>query len=122
MTLSRRNFLRAAGVSLALPLLDAFAPTQALAAVSKPPRRMVCVNTPLGLHPAYFFPQKAGKDYEPTPYLEALKDLRNDFTVMSGLCHPEVGASHDSNFSFLTAAPHPENRAGFRNSISLDQF
>src|SRR4030095_2953561 len=25
-------------------------------------------------------------------------------------------------YSFLTAAPHPEQRAGFRNSISLDQF
>ena len=24
--------------------------------------------------------------------------------------------------SFLTAAPHPERRAGFRNTISLDQF
>ena len=40
---------------------------------------------------------------------------------MSGLSHPDVGASHDSNFSFLTGAPHPERRAGFRNSISLDQ-
>src|SRR5262249_40532972 len=27
----------------------------------------------------------------------------------------------DSNYSFLTAAPHPERRAGFKNSISLDQ-
>jgi hypothetical protein len=122
MNLSRRNFLRAAGVSLALPLLDAFAPSRALAAATKVPRRMVCINTPLGLHPPFFFPQKAGKDYEPTPYLEVLKDLRDDFTVVSGLCHPDVGPSHDSNFSFLTAAPHPENRAGFRNSISLDQF
>jgi hypothetical protein len=33
-----------------------------------------------------------------------------------------VGNSHDSLFSFLTAAPHPEHRAGFRNTISLDQF
>jgi hypothetical protein len=32
-----------------------------------------------------------------------------------------VGASHDSNSSFLTSAPHPEHRSGFRNTISLDQ-
>ncbi len=83
---------------------------------------MVCINTPLGLHAPYFFPEKAGKDYELSPYLEVLKDFRNDFTVASGLSHPEVGASHDSNYSFLTGAPHPERRAGFRNSISLDQF
>lgn len=31
-----------------------------------------------------------------------------------------MGSSHDSIFSFLTAAPHPELRAGFRNSISLE--
>ncbi len=116
----RRRFLRAAGVTLALPWLDAFAPARA--ADAKPRRRMVCINTPLGLHPEFFFPQKAGKDYEATPYLDILKDLRNDFTVVSGLSHPEVGASHDSNFSFLTGAPHPERRAGFRNTISLDQF
>ena len=29
---------------------------------------------------------------------------------------------HDSIYSFLTAVPHPERRAGFRNSISIDQF
>src|SRR5205085_1373418 len=39
-----------------------------------------------------------------------------------GLSHPDVGPSHDSNFSFLTGAPHPERRAGFRNSISVDQL
>lgn len=118
MKLDRRNFLRAAGVSLALPLLEA----QSRGASNQPPRRMVCICTPLGLHAQHFFPEKAGRDYEPTPYLEVLKDFRDDFTVVSGLSHPEVGSSHDSIFSFLTAAPHPEQRAGFRNSISLDQF
>jgi hypothetical protein len=113
---TRRHFLRAAGVSLALPLLEAHA------AAAKPPRRMVCICTPLGLHPEFFFPEKDGKDYGSTPYLDLLKDLRGDFTVVSGLAHPEVGSSHDSIFSFLTAAPHPEQRAGFKNSISLDQF
>jgi hypothetical protein len=83
---------------------------------------MVCINTPLGLHPPCFFPATAGRDYELSPYLEVLKEFRDDFTVISGLSHPEVGPSHDSNQSFLTAAPHPEQRAGFRNSISLDQF
>jgi hypothetical protein len=120
MKLSRRTFLRATGVSLALPWLDALAPARALA--TGRPRRMVCINTPLGLHPPFFFPQKVGKDYELTPYLEVLKDFQNDFTVVSGLSHPEVGPSHDSNFSFLTGAPHPERRAGFRNNISLDQL
>ena len=42
-----------------------------------------------------------------SPYLEVLKDFRDDFTVISGLSHPDVGPSHDSNFSFLTARPAP---------------
>jgi hypothetical protein len=119
MQLHRRTFLRAAGVSLALPLLEANAVG---APVAKVPRRMVCINTPLGLHPAAFFPEKAGKDYALSPYLEVVKDFRDDFTVISGLSHPDIGPSHDSNYSFLTGAPHPEQRAGFKNTISLDQL
>ena len=119
----RRQFLRGAGVALALPLLDRFAPRlRAGEQSAAPPRRMVCICTPLGLHAPNFFPEKTGPEYEPSPYLEILNDFRDDFTVISGLSHPEVGSSHDSLFSFLTAAPHPEIRAGFRNSISLDQL
>jgi hypothetical protein len=126
MQLNRRNFLRGAGVSIALPFLDAMVPHRAFgaaaAAEAETPRRMVCVCTPLGLHSPFFTPEKAGKDYASTPYLDALKDFRDDFTVISGLSHPDVGASHDSLSSYLTAAPHPELRAGFRNQISLDQL
>jgi hypothetical protein len=119
MKLTRRTFLRAGAVSLALPLLEAHASG---APAVKTPRRMVCINTPLGLHPAAFFPEKAGPDYALSPYLEVVKDFRDDFTVISGLSHPDVGPSHDSNYSFLTGAPHPEQRAGFKNTVSLDQL
>lgn len=122
MQTNRRQFLKAAGVSLALPWLEASRPALGRASVEAPPRRMVCICTPLGLHPPYFFPEKAGADYVATPYLDVLRELRGDYTVISGLSHPDVGSSHDSLYSFLTAAPHPEQRAGFRNSISLDQF
>src|SRR6478609_6366243 len=121
MNLHRRTFLRAAGVAMALPVLDALGPKRVHGAEIVP-RRMVFINTPLGLHPEFFFPETAGRDYKLSPYLEVLKDFRDDFTVISGLSHPDVGPSHDSNLSFLTAAPHPERRAGFKNSISLDQY
>ncbi len=119
MRLTRRHVLKAAGVSLALPMLEATAPARAPAAV---PRRMVLICSPLGIHPPNFFPTKAGKEYEGTPYLDVLKDFRNDTTVMSGLAHVGVDAGHDSMFSYLTAAEHPERRAGFRNTISVDQL
>ncbi|MDX1944006.1 MAG: DUF1552 domain-containing protein [Pirellulaceae bacterium] len=123
MQLNRRTFLRGTGVAMALPLFDALAPRRLRGAADVPiPRRMVCINTPLGLHPANFFPATAGREYELSKYLEVVGEYRDQFTVISGLSHPDVGPSHDSNQSFLTAAPHPERRAGFRNSISVDQY
>lgn len=118
MPLSRRTFLRATGVSLALPWLDAFA-----AAAEAPRRRMVCICTPLGLHPPFFFPEKVGKDYELTSYLQVLKDFRDDFTVISGLAHAGMnpGFAHQASASFLTGAPGA-GRPGFRNAISVDQL
>jgi hypothetical protein len=119
MTLTRRNFLRASGVALALPRLEAFAGPRA----AEPKRRMICMCAPLGLHPAYFLPEKAGKDYALTPYLEVLKDFRSDFTVISGLAHTGMspGFAHQASQSFLTGAPGA-GRPGFRNSISIDQL
>jgi hypothetical protein len=114
--MNRRHFLRSAGVTLSLPVLES------LAGEVKPIRRMVSICAPLGMHAEFFFPEQSGRGFELSPYLETVKDLRDDFTVISGLSHPGVGSSHDSIYSFLTGARHPENRAGFRNSISLDQF
>src|SRR5262245_61692105 len=121
MPLHRRTLLRAAGVSLALPCLDMFA--QERAADVQPRRRMVCICAPLGLHPAYFFPEKDGRDYELTPYLEVIKDFRSEFTVVSGLCHAgqSPGFAHQASASFLTGAQNA-GRPGFKNSISVDQF
>jgi hypothetical protein len=112
MRISRRSILRASGVAFALPLLGSDAP---------PPRRMLAICNNLGLLSTGFFPTSAGRDYQLSPYLQNLKDFRNDFTVFSGVSHPDVDGSHNSEVCFLTAAPHPSN-GGFRNTISLDQF
>ncbi|MCE9530538.1 MAG: DUF1552 domain-containing protein [Planctomycetes bacterium] len=125
MKLPRRQFLKAAGVSLALPWLDAFSPRllAGTAKTAQPNRRMICLCTPLGLHPPFFFPEKTGKDYEQTPYLEILKDFRSDYTVISGLSHAGMspGFAHQASASFLTGV-QGAGRPGFRNAISLDQF
>lgn len=121
MKLSRRRFLRSAGVALALPCLDVFSRGQGPAA--QPRRRMVCLCTPLGLHPADFFPERTGREYPLTPYLDVLRDFRNDFTVVSGLAHAGMspGFAHQASASFLTGAPGA-GRPGFRNAISIDQL
>lgn len=118
--LSRRTFLRASGVAVSLPFLEAMQ-TTARAAEGSPRRRMVAVNVGLGLHAPNIVPKQAGRHYEMTPYLKTIEELRDDFTFISGASHPEVGGGHQSGKSFLTAAKHP-NSAGFKNSISLDQF
>ena len=115
--LTRRTILRGAGVALGLPLLESVGRS-----ADRPPRRrMVAIDVGLGLHAANIIPTQAGRDYELPPYLELLADYRDQFTVISGTSHPEVGGGHSSYKSYLTAAPHP-NSAGFRNTISLDQL
>ncbi len=96
--LSRRKFLRGAGILMALPLLDAMTPAFAstakrLAAGATPgkkPRRMLGICNNLGLLPESFFPTDAGRNYTLSPYLEGLREYRNDFTVFSGVSHPDV--------------------------------
>src|SRR5688572_17889548 len=127
--LSRRKFLRNAGILLSLPLLDAMTPAYAaaakrIAAGTTPggkPRRMLGICNNLGLLPEHFFPKNSGRDYQLSPYLQLLKEHRNDFTVFSGVWHPDVDGGHPADNCFLTAAPHPGS-AGFRNTISLDQY
>ena len=123
-TLSRRQFLRGTGIVLSLPLLDSALPTFARAASSaaaKKPRRMLAVCNNLGLLPDQFFPTQTGRGYALSPYLQHLAHHRDDFTVFSGVSHPDVDAGHPADVCFLTAAPHPGS-GGFRNTISLDQY
>lgn len=118
---SRRSFLRGAGVTLALPLLDCLTPVFSRAAAPSPPRRLLLISNNLGVLPKPFFPTSAGRDYTLTPYLESLREHRADFTVCSGLSHPGVTGGHSTENCFLTAARGP-TRSGFRNTLSLDQF
>jgi hypothetical protein len=118
--LSRRSFLRGAGVAVSLPLLDAMTPAFARSAAAASPRRMVAIQTNLGILPQFFWPEGVGKDYKASPYLEILKDYRSEMTVFSGVSHPGVDGGHSAQKSFLTAAPHPGSGA-FKNTVSLDQ-
>jgi hypothetical protein len=121
--ISRRTFLRGTGVALALPFLDAMWPQSSAAAETAAPKRLVAVCTSLGIYGPAFFPKETGGDYTSTAYLDVLKDHRNEFTVFSGLSHPDqAGADgHSSEMTWLTSARHP-GLGGFHNSISIDQY
>jgi hypothetical protein len=126
--LSRRTFLRAGAVSIALPLLDAMLPatlsagSRALAA-SLQPRRMVLLHRPLGTFHPYLFPEQTGPKYEATRYLKLLESHRGRFTVFSGLAHVGYPNSHHTESAIFTGV-HPDGvkRADdIHNTVSLDQ-
>ncbi len=121
--MSRRTVLRAAGVAIGLPLLECM--TGGLRGAEQSTggdvRRMLAIGAPLGIHTPLLFPEKAGHEYEVTPYLEPLQSLRNKFTVISGLMHPDVDGGHAAEKSYLTGAAHPGQQS-FQNTISVDQF
>ena len=125
--LSRRHFLRGAGVALALPALDvmlapfarAASASSALAPGAKP-RRFLGICNNLGVLGDQFFPTGTGRGYQASPYLGHLQEHRERFTVFSGVSHPNVDGGHPADICFLTAAPHPGS-SSFRNTLSLDQ-
>ena len=120
-SLNRRTFLKGTGVTMALPLLGAMTPAFAAAPIA--PKRFVAMNGGLGFHAPHFIPTETGANYKTTIYLQKLEKHRKEFTVFSGLSHPNSnGASgHASELTWLTSAPRP-GLAGFKNTISIDQL
>ncbi|MEY2599318.1 MAG: hypothetical protein RLZZ142_1577 [Verrucomicrobiota bacterium] len=92
---SRRHFLKGAGVLIALPALESTLRASGAASAPRPKnapvKRFVCIGANLGLHTPALYPAKEGADYEITPSLEPLKELREDFTLFSGLDHRAPG-------------------------------
>ena len=116
--LPRRTFLRATGVAIGLPFLDAmtgaFEPNP-----REIPRRFVAMCATLGFHAPYFTPKENGADYSLTPYLETLAPFRKKMTVFSGVSHQEQSGAngHTSELTWLTSAKRP-GLNGFKNTIS----
>jgi hypothetical protein len=106
--LPRRTFLRGAGATLALPLLDAMVPSMtALAATpANPVRRLGFVYIPMGSHAAQWTPAGVGRITELSPTLQSLAPVIDHLTVISNLelrnAYPGTHAT--SNAAFLSAA------------------
>jgi hypothetical protein len=121
-TISRRTALKAGGLSIALPFLESMTSADAAESV-EPPKRMLLICNALGLHSPSLFPTTPGNDYESTEYLKLLAEHRKDFTLFSGLSHPDQNGKepHDTEMTWLSAARNP-GLGGFKNSISVDQY
>src|SRR6058998_1823518 len=129
----RRTFLKSAGCTLALPVLDAMVPAStALAASAAAPRpRFVGIFFPHGMAPGYWEPKAEGALPDKLPYiLESLDRLREHTVVLSGLWSksaepPEgtTGSDHWVAAAYLTAIK-PKKTAGSDASVgspTIDQ-
>jgi hypothetical protein len=123
ISLPRRHFLKNAGIAIGLPLLDSMLPSKCFGdAPASPPRRMVCIGVPFGFDPTAFVPVATGGDYVLPSHLTHLEDHRKDFTVISGLSHPNTGGGgHKAEAVMLTGAPYPDYSYNLKNTISVDQ-
>ena len=116
----RRSFLKAAGVSIALPALESLPRIYAETGTKQPPQRMVCIGNEFGMYPGAFWPKSDGPDYEITPLLEPLESHRRDFTLFSHLDHGLKGG-HFAVHTFLTGVNAADARGMPEGGISLDQ-
>ena len=128
-SIPRRTFLRGAGASLALPVLDAM--TAALAAESARPIRMAFVEVPNGIMMDKWTPAAEGAGFALTPILEPLAQFRDRMLVLSGLDQnqskalaTEVGGDHPRACTAWLTGTHAKMTSGadLRAGISVDQI
>lgn len=121
--LNRRHLLRGLGTTLALPLLDAMMPLRARAAAAAKPRRSVFVYIPNGVNGMTWQVKQQGRGYELSPSLKPLEKRREDFTVFTGLHHPNgLGQAHVCADTWLTGAKiDAQGGRKYENTVSCDQ-
>jgi hypothetical protein len=121
--IDRRTFLRASGIAIGLPFLEAMIPAGAAEAkktLAQQPR-MVLIGQGLGMYAPNFFPEKTGSGHEPSRYLKNLQAHRDQFTVFSGMSH-RYAAGHFAEVGLFTGvAPEFIRDKDIKNGISLDQ-
>src|SRR5215212_11699187 len=124
--LSRRTFLRGAGVAVGLPLLDAMIPSlTALAQTAASPKpRLGFLYLPHGAIMEQWTPAAEGTAFELTPILKPLAPFQKQLTIVSGLQNkpaiaPPVHALNPGTWlSCVTPEPGLEARGG----ITIDQL
>jgi len=131
--LSRRTFLRGAGVTIALPLLESMVPAQTplRQTAATPKSRLGCIYIPHGATMDKWTPAKEGSGFEFSESLKPLEPLREYVNVVSGLWHPSVapwpgedsgGAENHTRAAavFLTGS-HPVKGTRANVGASVDQ-
>jgi len=124
--LARRTVLRGAGVSIALPLLDAMRPAFAAPAAGKAPVRMIFGYVPNGIIMRDWTPKREGEGFDLPRILEPLAPYREEMLVLSGLGHRTgegpAGDHARAGGTYLTGvSPKRTTSADVEVGISVDQ-
>src|SRR5436190_5678596 len=126
--LSRRTFLRGAGVTVALPFLESMVPAQTplRATAAVPKTRLGCIYVPHGATMYKWTPTKEGKDFDFSESLSPLEKYRNHVSVISNLCHQaatgaDAGAEHARSAAIFLTGGQPQKNA-VKVGESLDQI
>jgi len=128
--LSRRTFLRGAGVTLALPFLESMVPAQTPLAqtAALPKTRFGAIYIPHGSIIGKWKPKTAGSGFEMTEILKPLEPYRNQMTIVSNLAHPSAyggdgsaGAHHARSSAVYLSGVHPESGPQASLGITADQ-
>jgi hypothetical protein len=125
--LPRRAFLRAAGVSLALPLLDSMVPalTAQSKTAAKPAQRLGFVYFPHGAIMEKFTPATEGTGFAFSPILTPLEPFRSRIVVVSGLDHKtadNAGVHSMSPPTWLSGVRPAEKAGDIRAGTTVDQM
>src|SRR5215831_16172942 len=110
--LSRRTFLHGAGVTLALPFLEAMVPAQTpLARTAASPRaKFGFIYVPMGSIMKQWTPERDGVGFEFSPILKPLEPFRDNVVVVTGLHNSGEPGHSVSSATFLSGAmPHKGN-------------
>jgi len=126
--LSRRTFLRGAGVTLALPLLDSMVPAATTWAqtAAKARTRLGCVYVPHGAIMNNWVPATTGAGFELSEILQPLKPFYGQVTVISGLRHElaygsGATANHNRSAAAFLSGAFAKTGAKAQLDITLDQ-
>src|SRR2546421_4097453 len=129
--IARRTFLRGAGVTLALPLLDSMVPAQTplRQTAASPVKRFVGIWHPHGAAPGYWSPLQPGPNFDFSFITKPLEPFRDRVTLITGLDMPEAmaneeepGGDHARGAVLLSGARPRRNAVSPNLGVTIDQM
>src|SRR5438874_1923442 len=122
--LTRRTFLKGAGVSIALPWLESHRAWGQDAAKNQAPVRLAVLFAGNGFHGKEWFARGEGKAMQLGKVLEPLAPFKEKLLFLRGLYNAEAGKGgiHSAMTGNLLSGAFLEGAGGIRSGVSMDQL